>query len=278
MPPTRYSAIPTSTFAAPVSRPIVIILYLTIFGLSYLLWNYKLQNDMVEVKQHNLGVVKTIEGCPLRQPDANSNFVTFIIPSKGRDSIDRTIHSLFNQTRNLWKAVIVFDGEQQQITSTKPSYLSDPRITTYTIPKAGEANFAATLRNYGMSRVTCSEWFAFVDDDDVLSPEYVSRLLEETQINTLIETVIFRMSVTPFVLPPKDHVIFQLCHVGISFAIKRYLFEDGFWFKPSGGEDFNLLKCIFDFNKKMVISPYVTYYVKGSRPGESVEYPRINLN
>ncbi len=60
---------------------------------------------MVEFKQHDLGVVKTIEGCLLhQQDDANSSFVTFIIPSKGRDSIDRTVHSLFNQTRNLWKA------------------------------------------------------------------------------------------------------------------------------------------------------------------------------
>lgn len=235
---------------------------------------------MVEFKQHDLGVVKTIEGCLLhQQDDANSSFVTFIIPSKGRDSIDRTVHSLFNQTRNLWKAVIVFDGEQQQIPSAKPGYLSDPRITAYTIPKAGEANFGATLRNYGMSKVTCSEWLAFVDDDDVLSPEYVSRLLEETQINTLVETVIFRMTLLSNVLPPKDHVMFQLNSVGISFAIKRNLFEAGLWFKPSSGEDFNLLKRIFDLNKKMVISPYVTYYVKGSRPGDlSIEYPRINLN
>lgn len=159
MPPTRYTAIPTSTFAAPVSRLMVNLMVLTVLGLSYLLWNHdKIQNIIVEIKQHNLGVVKTIEGCPLHQPDdANSSFVTFIIPSKGRDSIDRTVHSLFNQTRNLWKAVIVFDGEQRQITSAKAGYLSDPRITTYTIPKAGKANFAATLRNYGMSRVTCSE-------------------------------------------------------------------------------------------------------------------------
>ena len=36
---------------------------------------------------------------------------------------------------------------------------------------------------------------AFVDGDDILSPDYVARLLEETHLNTLVETVVFRMSV-----------------------------------------------------------------------------------
>jgi len=127
--------------------------------------------------QLGFGVVETTIGCPLHQ----STFVTFIIPSKGRDSIDRTIQSLFNQTHDLWNAVIVFDGEQQ-LSSAISGNLSDPRIRNYTIPKFGESNFAGTLRNYGMSKGKCSEWFAFVDDDDVLSPDYITRLLEESTL------------------------------------------------------------------------------------------------
>jgi len=60
-------------------------------------------------------------------PSDNSTSVTFVIPSKGRDTIDRTIESLFIQTHNISNNVIVFDGKQQ-ITSATSGYLSDPRI------------------------------------------------------------------------------------------------------------------------------------------------------
>ena len=65
---------------------------------------------------------------------------------------------------------------------------------------------------------------AFVDGDDVLSPDYVTRLLEETLLNTLVETVVFRMSVGTQALPPKEDVMFAKHRVGISFAITRHLF------------------------------------------------------
>lgn len=253
---------------------------LVLYYLIYNTWKNKLW-DCIVYKQHDFGVVKMTNGCPLQQSD-DSSFVTFIIPSKGRDTIDRTIQSLLNQTHILWNAVIVFDGEQQ-LTSATSGYLSDPRIRNCTIPKMGESNFAATLRNYGMSRDKCSEWFAFVDDDDVLSPEYVTRLLEESKLNKLVEAVIFRMSVTypdgPHIFPSQEDAMFQKNRVGISFAIKRRLFEAGLWFQPSSAEDFLLLKRMFDANTKIVMSPYVTYYAGNARPADpSTVYPRNYLN
>lgn len=213
---------------------------------------------------------------------STSAFVTFIIPSKGRDSIGQAVQSLFNQTSNTWKAVIIFDGKQINLTSTVSAYLSDPRITYYTIQKLASSNHAGTLRNYGMSRVECSEWFAFLDDDDVLAPEYVARLREEAEVSTLVQTVIFRMSVSnphlPPILPPKNHDMFKRDRVGISFAIKRQLFESGLWFEPSQTEDFDLLKRIFESDYDMVISPYVMYYVRNVRPDNPrAEYPRVNV-
>jgi len=153
------------------------LLFLPVLYLIYDERKNNPQNCMGKTMQLGFGVVETTIGCPLHQ----STFVTFIIPSKGRDSIDRTIQSLFNQTHDLWNAVIVFDGEQQ-LSSAISGNLSDPRIRNYTIPKFGESNFAGTLRNYGMSKGKCSEWFAFVDDDDVLSPDYITRLLEESTL------------------------------------------------------------------------------------------------
>jgi len=80
------------------------------------------------------------------------------------------------------------------------------------------------------------------------------------------------------ILPPEEDVMFERERVGISFAIKRHLFEGGIWFQPSSAEDLILLKRMFDASTNMVISPYVTY-VKGVRPADpSVEYPRSYLN
>ena len=99
----------------------------------------------------------------------------------------------------------------------------------------------------------------------------------------MVEAVVFRMNGVypdgPHVFPSQEDVMFQKDRVGISFAIKRRLFEAGLWFQPSGREDFTLLERIFHANTKMVISPYVTYYVKNIRPADpSVEYPRYYLN
>jgi len=213
----------------------------------------------------------------------DKSVVTFIVPSKGRESIYRTIESLINQTDDRWEAVIIFDGgEQPESLVANVSYLSDPRIHTYTMPKVGEQNFAAVLRNYGMSKGS-SEWLAFVDDDDVLSFEYVARLWEESGLDPLVETIIFRMSGIYSgklcIYPPESHAMFQLHYVGISFAVKRSVFEAGYWFQPSITEDFEMLKTIFDAQKKMVISPYVTYHVRNERPIDAnVSYPRFYIN
>ena len=206
--------------------------------------------------------------------------VTFIIPSQGRPSINDTIESLFAQTEHRWNAVIVFDGDQGDA-----HYRSDPRIKAYTVPKIGQANHGAALRNYGMSKASRSEWFAFVDDDDVVSSDYVARVQEEVRLNPLVETIIFRMCrahpgpTDIHVLPPKDHDVFHVGFVGISFAIKAALFQSGFGFQPSGLEDFELLERIHNRQAKMVISPYVTYYVRGARPPDAkTAYPRKYIN
>ncbi|KAM3568795.1 hypothetical protein VYU27_009092 [Nannochloropsis oceanica] len=60
----------------------------------------------------------------------------------------------------------------------------------------------------------------------------------------------------------QNHDMFKRDRVGISFAIKRQLFESGLWFEPSQTEDFDLLKRIFESDYDMVISPYVMYYVR----------------
>lgn len=136
-----------------------------------------------------------------------------------------------------------------------------------------------------MSQAPGSEWFAFVDDDDVLSPDYVARLVEEVRLNPLVQSIIFRMcrafptETDRQALPLKEHDTFHVGAVGISFAIRGQLFQSGFVFQPSPLEDFELLERVKNSHTKMVISPYVTYYVKGVRPLDVNEvYPRHYIN
>jgi hypothetical protein len=114
-----------------------------------------------------------------------------------------------------------------------------------------------------MQQVT-TEWIAFVDDDDYLSPDYIDCLTKEISLNNSIEAVIFRMyhpTRAEFIPAPQDKN-FSRCHVGISFSMKTSLFHAGAKFKPGPTEDFDLLNYIREKGFKIVMSPYVTYWIR----------------
>lgn len=205
-------------------------------------------------------------------------FVTFIVPSKGRDTLNRTIASLRSQIDTQWSASIVFDGLEESLWMTTSLFWKDERIRSYNTPKIGQHNFGGVLRNIGMSKAR-GDWLAFVDDDDVLSSEYLVRLKEEVRMNPLLDAVIFRMSREDgTIFPPPDHRIFSVGRVGISFAIARKLFEEGLRFQPSKNEDFEMLQTLYEMRKRMVMSPYVTYFVRDAHPSTNVTFPRYYLN
>ena len=57
--------------------------------------------------------------------------------------------------------------------------------------------------------------------------------------------------------------------VGISFAVKRYIFQSGIQFQSENHEDFKLLDRIRSNKYKMMISPHIVYIIRDSlRPGE----------
>lgn len=208
--------------------------------------------------------------------------VTFIVPSKGRDTLNDTLSSIYWQDDPHWEALVIFDGTQPQHDSLCDSQC-DPRIKIYTIPKTGLQNFAATIRNYGMMKAR-TEWVAFVDDDDLVSTDYVTRLVEEIRLDPGIETVVFRMSGmysnVLHVFPRAEDSVFEKNYVGISFSLRRELFEAGFWFQPSQTEDFDMLEKISEARRRMVLSPHVTYYVRHVRPtpGSVGSLPRHYLH
>ena len=90
--------------------------------------------------------------------------VTFIIPTIGRNTLQRSIDCLLEQTIQTWKAIVIFDEIEPTIES------SDERIKIMTCEKKGVGkNGAGNVRNYAIQYVD-TEWIAFLDDDDTLNP------------------------------------------------------------------------------------------------------------
>lgn len=192
--------------------------------------------------------------------------ITFIIPTIGRATLDRTINSLKEQNNPNWKAIVVFDGIELKD-------FKDDRVSSIKIPKTGIKNHAGNVRNFGMEKVE-TEWIGFVDDDDTLSPDYVDKFEEELCVSPDLDCVIFRMFSDRGILPQPNDQTFKFCYVGISFAIKKSI---NIKFKASQTEDFYYLKEIKNNNGKIIISPYVTYFVRmeSQKQFKNLKYKRI---
>jgi len=186
--------------------------------------------------------------------DAPTPTITFIIPTIGRATLERSLLSLKNQTSPHWNAIVVFDGIQPTITN------NDPRIQFLTIEKKGNG-WAGYVRNEGMKHVK-TEWIGFLDDDDVLTPNYMAKFQIEARNNP--DAIIFRMKYSNgAVLPPIHETTFKQDFVGISFCFQTRIFQkEGLEFKQSGIEDYEFLNTLREHNKRVVISQYITYLVR----------------
>lgn len=188
--------------------------------------------------------------------------ITFIIPSIARQTLAKTIISILNQSDGDWKCIIVFDG--CTITPrVKMLVNNDLRFSYFTIEKTGVKNNAGNVRNVAMRKVS-TEWIGFVDDDDTLSPEYVKILKNEVELHDP-DTVIFRMKNNTYesVLPiPGINTFPPICGVGISFCMKKTVFDSGCIFIPSDYEDYHLLKKIKDSGYKIILSDHIGYFIR----------------
>lgn len=204
------------------------------------------------------------------------NDITFIIPTIGRTTLNNSINCLLNQTINDWSAIIIFDGIQCNIENI------DSRIKIIETNKKGlSINSAGLVRNYGISFAT-TKWVAFLDDDDIISNDYIETFYKELEENNNIDldVIIFRMKLEDRIVPKIETDNFYLCDVGISFIIKKEIYDDGIKFVADGAEDFLYLDNIRQNNYKMMISPYVKYFVRATtyEQDESIVGNRLFIN
>ena len=183
--------------------------------------------------------------------------VTFIIPSIGRKTLKNTIDSLLNQTIEKWNAIIIFDGIVSNIIN------NDKRIKILETNKKGlNINSSGLVRNYGISYAK-TKWIAFIDDDDIISNDYLEVFYNELEENYELDldVIIFRMKLENRIIPKLNTDNFYLCDVGISYVMKKEIFDSGIKFIPDGAEDFIHLDNMRKNGYKMMISPYIKYFV-----------------
>ena len=186
----------------------------------------------------------------------NNQFVTFVIPSIDRHTIERTIDSLYQQTDNRWKALIIYDG-----VTPRKDYGSDKILTSVCTKKGSSGKNhgkAGLVRNVALKKID-TEWTAFLDDDDTITPDYVNLLLSKYAD---FDLVIFRMfcSKTKTTIPKLKDSSIRFGNVGISFAFKTPE-QPIFFTKNRDGEDFDFIKKLIDMNYKHVVTDEVCYTV-----------------
>ncbi len=186
--------------------------------------------------------------------------VTFIVPSVNRPTLKKALQSLKNTQSASWKAILVLDGVDSRLTQDD---LCD-KIKVVNIPKTGFSNCAGAVRNKGIAMVD-TEWTAFLDDDDEITSDYIYRLQQEAKAHPHAEVILFRMIAGNELLPPKPQI--SLHDVGISFAMKTHLAQNqGFVFKASPQEDFDLLHALLSKGKNVHVSDFCTYLVRPPPP------------
>jgi glycosyltransferase involved in cell wall biosynthesis len=199
--------------------------------------------------------------------------ITFIIPTIGRITLIDTINTLLKQTNSNWKAIIIFDGIEPTLS------MDDNRIKIIQSKKLGIGkNSAGMVRNFGITYAE-TEWVAFLDDDDGVKNTYVETFYDELLFDN--DIIIFRMERNrKSILPPPGCSNFSRCLVGISFAVKKYIFEEGTVFKPSAVEDFLFLDSCRSKGYKIMISPYVLYFVKNYNDNKYIDkiFDRVFIN
>ena len=198
--------------------------------------------------------------------------ITFIIPTIGRETLKNTLLSLINQTNKEWNAIVIFDGIEPNIES------NDSRIKIIKTDKLGkDFNSAGNVRNYGIKYAN-TEWLAFLDDDDAVKNNYVDVLLNEILYYNS-DLIIFRMLHWCGILPNPNTDNFYMNDVGISFAVKKSIFDSGIVFEPCDKEDFYFLKTVREKKYKIMISPYLLYFVRNyNTEGYNMLSNRVLIN
>lgn len=156
--------------------------------------------------------------------------LTIIIPTIGRKTLERAIHSVEHQTIETELEVELDINHEGQ----------------------------AVVRNRMIKDCT-TKWVGFCDDDDWLDPHY-HEWLDEATIG--VDMIIFYMQHGNGLIIPGHTDVDRLKYnwVGISFALRTKVAKQ-FPFESMIGEDFDLIKRVKNAGYRIKIVPKVAYFI-----------------
>lgn len=206
-------------------------------------------------------------------------FVTFIVPTSGRSSLGRTLRSIERQEDGSWKVIIVYSSSLRASSSmsTPPyvhvegQYLRSEKFTFITFEHHTRSNCGGSTRNYAIKFVT-TPWVAFVDDDDTISPAYVSTLRSAMRTYSRLDLLAFRMfdirksdkNVAHRIVPEPHINDARLNHIGISFAFRKTNTERDIFVDSSAEDYFFIHKFCYRTRFVCMLSRDVMYFVKAT--------------
>lgn len=197
--------------------------------------------------------------------------VTFVVASRGRPTLIRTLRSIVTQHSQAWKLMLIMDGieapaEAQRLRDEQPGAIS---ILTSSKLGTPNSNHGGAVRNAAIGHIgDDTEWVAFVDDDDTISPFYVDALQDEIGRQPHADGVLFRMSLNDTahvlgarVIPAPYVTSLRLNDVGISFAVRSKVARQ-YPFVASSREDFDFLHVMTHAGHQLSLSGFVAYFVR----------------
>jgi len=116
-----------------------------------------------------------------------SNGVSVIVPSfKGEKVIKRCLESLKEQSLspNLFEVIFILNGEKDNTETIINEFVSENKITNFIILLNEEAS-VSLARNKGIQKAS-RKFMTFLDDDDTISANYLEKLLEYVDENSVV--------------------------------------------------------------------------------------------
>lgn len=184
-----------------------------------------------------------------------NNRVTFIIPSINRPTLVKTVDSLIAQSNENWECIIIYDG-------VSGATFDDKRVKVINSEKKGllgsKCGQSGLVRNIGLKECK-TNWVAFLDDDDTISPDYVKNLFEKY---SNYDFVIWKMKYTNGKIIPMlidDPIVFG--NIGISIAFKNK-YSGLFFDSNRDGEDYDFVIKLKNKTENYTISDEIGYFVR----------------
>jgi glycosyltransferase involved in cell wall biosynthesis len=147
--------------------------------------------------------------------------LSVIVPTVGRSSLNRAIHSITSQVNVVLEIIIVDDSELQD--------LSFPENVPGRIIKTGGKVGVSQARNIGLNAAT-NRWVAFLDDDDEWLPnksEVQLKYMKELSLDASLTSAFVNKITRPKVLLKIDESPIHALYSRLSFFANRHYMAMG---------------------------------------------------